>query len=377
MEITFSFEESEIQRTARRFARQDLLPVHRESDKAGALPEEVEKKFIAMGFLRLPFPEAYGGGDGSFTGLVLALKELSYASLLPSWMLFENFMLAWPLLHFGSEDLKAAYLPCLVSLERVGAFAFTEADTGSDPTQLKTAAKKVEGGWVINGSKRFITNSGICDDMLLFAKTGDGVTAFLVHSKSEGYRIGRREAFVHSTAFDNGDVYLDDYFAADDHVIGQVGQGFEILIKTEAIGKIAFCSLFVGQAERALDLSLNYARTRAHRGRPIGDKFQMTQFKIARMWTKIEAMKAFLLQVCAKVDRTEEILLDSAALKHLVAGEIKEITSDAMEIHGAYGLSEEYDVAALYKTAISAQVVMGSLDIQRVILAKGLLAGGG
>ena len=126
----------------------------------------------------------------------------------------------------------------------------------------------------------------------------------------------------------------------------------------------------------ALDLSVNYANTKTHRGKSIGHRFQMTQVKLARMMSKIEAMRAYLFQVCSMVDQGKDVLFEAAALKLFVASEIKEITSDAMEIHGAYGLSNEYDVAGLYQAAISAQVVMGSLDIQRVIVAKGVLSRG-
>jgi alkylation response protein AidB-like acyl-CoA dehydrogenase len=313
---------------------------------------------------------------GTFTGMVIALKEISYATLVPAWLLFENFMLAYPLLNYGSDALKSAYMGPLLSLERIGAFAFTETDTGSDPLQLKTTAQKVNGGWVINGTKRFITHSSICDHLILFAKTGDSLSAFLVETGREGYRAGKRESFIHARGFDNGDLYLEDYVAPDDHLIGWKGQGFEILLKTEAVGKIAFCALFAGIAERALDLAVTYAATRCHRGKPIGARFQMTQVKLARMLTKTEAMKAYLFHVCAMVDRGQDVFMAAAALKLFVASEIKKITSDAMEIHGAYGLSSEYDIAGLYQTAISAQVVMGSLDIQRVIVAKGALSRG-
>lgn len=373
MEIKFTFEEKEIQKVVRRFAREDILPIRKEVDRQGDLPEGIKERFIEMGFLRSPFPEAYGGVDGTFTGLVIALKELSYGSMIPAWMLFENFMLAYPLLRYGSEFLKDTYLPGLISLETIGALAFTEADTGSDPTQLKTVAERVKGGWLINGSKRFITNSGICNHMILFARTGNDVTAFVVQSDKEGYKPGKRETFIHSAAFDNGDLYLEDYFAPDDHVIGEVGQGFEILLQTEAVGKIAFSAFFIGLAERALDLAVQYANTRTHRGKPIGGKFQMTQWKIARMMVRIEAMNAYLFHVCARVDRGKEIFTEAALLKLMVAEEVKAVILDAMEIHGAYGLSQEYEVADLYRTAIGAQVIMGSLDIQRVIIARGIL----
>ena len=376
MEIKFSFEELEIQKAVRKFARNDLLPIAREVDEKGTLPDPVKKKFISMGLLKSAFPVEYGGAGGSFTGFIMALKEISYASLIPSWMLFENFMLAFPLLEYGSEFLKTTYLERLLSLATTGALAFTEPDTGSDPDQLRTVAKKVEGGWIINGGKRFITHSGTCDQMILFARTGNDVTAFLVESKNEGYRIGKRESFIQAFFIDNGELYLEDYFAHDKHVIGQVGQGFEILLKTEAIGKIAFCSLFVGLAERAIDLAINYANTRIHRDKPIGEKFQMTQVKLAKMMTKIELMNAYLYQTCSKVDQGEDIFVGAAVLKLIVGDQIKEITADAMEVHGAYGLSEEYPIGNLYRTAIGAQAIMGSLDIQRVIIAKSLLGKG-
>ncbi|MCF8143009.1 MAG: acyl-CoA dehydrogenase family protein [Deltaproteobacteria bacterium] len=374
MEIRFSFEEREIRRSVRKFVKNELLPVCREVDDTGVLPDAVKDKLFSMGLLKASFPEAWGGAGGTFTGLVIALKELSYATLVPAWLLFENFMLAYPLLNYGSDALKSAYLEPLLSLNRIGAFAFTEADTGSDPLQLKTVAQKVEQGWLINGSKRFITHSGICDHLLLFAKTGDGVSAFLIESKRKGYRAGKRESFIHVRGFDNGDLYLEDYLAPDDHLIGRADQGFEILLKTEAVGKIAFCALFVGMAQRALDLAVTYALHRTHRGKPIGARFQMTQVKLANMVTKIEAMKAYLFHVCALADQGKDVFMEAAALKLFVAGEIKGITSDAMEIHGAYGLSREYDIAGLYQTAISAQAVMGSLDIQRVIVAKSALS---
>ncbi len=376
MEIKFSFEELEIQKAVRRFARNDLLPIAREVDEKGALPDPLMERFISMGLLKSSFPVDYGGAGGSFTGFILALKEISYASLVPSWMLFENFMLAFPLLEYGSEYLKTTYLHKLLSSASTGALAFTEPDTGSDPEQLRTIAKKVEGGWIINGGKRFITHSGTCDQMILFARTGNEVTAFLVESKNQGYRVGKRESFIQAFFIDNGELYLEDYFAQDKHVIGQVGQGFEVLLKTEALGKIGFSALFVGLAERAIDLAINYASTRMHRDKPIGEKFQMTQVKLARMMSKVELMNAYLFQTSSKVDRREDIFVDAAVLKLIVGDQVKEITADAMEIHGAYGLSQEYPIGYLYRTAIGAQAIMGSLDIQRVIIAKSLLGKG-
>ena len=190
MEIKFSSEELEIQKVVRTFVKKDLLPIAHEVDEQGTLPDPVKERFLSMGLLKSFFPEAYGGAGGSFTGFIIALKELSYASLTPSWMLFENFMLAFPLLEYGPDFLRTGYLERLVSMKSAGALAFTEPDTGSDPEQLKTAAKKVDGGWIVNGAKRFITHSGFCDQMILFAKTGNVART--------ARRVGKHRATVQS-----------------------------------------------------------------------------------------------------------------------------------------------------------------------------------
>ncbi len=373
MEYRLSEEERQIRETARRFARRELLPRRGEINRSGRLPADLRDAFLGLGLLRGPYAEAHGGANGTFTGLTVAVEELAYVSLVPCWMLLENFLLAHSLMRFGSEFLKNAYLPGLVGLESTGALAFTEPDTGSDPSQLATRAERTDGGWVLNGTKRFITYSGLCDHMILFARTAQGVTAFLVEPRNAGYRAGRRERFFHDPALDNGDAFLEDYFAPDAHVIGKVGQGFEILLETEAVGKVLFCAFFSGMAARALDLASDYARNRTHRAVSIGRKFQMTQWKLARMSVRARAMRAFLLEVSAFVDLGRDVKTDAAALKLVTAEDIRSITADAMEIHGAYGLSEEYEISDLFRSAACAASVMGSLDIQRVIVARQIL----
>lgn len=370
MKISFSFEEQEIQKTVRQFTRNELLPMGRQIDETGRMPEKTEKKFKELMLLESAIPRDPDQCQGSLTGLVIALKEICYASMTPSWMLFENFLLSTSLVLFGSSLLKERYLNDLVSLETIGALAFTEAETGSDPVQITTKAQRHEHGWIINGSKRFITNSGTCDYLILFARTDDSITAFLIDTHQKGYGTGKRETFIHEQSIDNGELYLTDYFCPDDHVIGDVGQGFDILLKTEAIGKIAFSSFFVGIAKRALDLSIEFSLARRHRGKPIGHKFQMIQGKIATMYADYRAMEALLYQVCAKADSNMDIMGDAAVLKIFVARSVQKIVSLAMEIHGAYGLSREYDIERLYRSAISAQAVMGGMDIQQVIASR-------
>ena len=357
------------------FTRKELLPITREVDERGELPREVLEKFLKMELLKSAFPEAHGGAGGTFTGFIIALKELCYATPVPAWLLFENFLLAYSIHHYGSESMKKTYLPDLLSQDR------RRPGVHRDRNRFRSRAVENDGeknGWRL-APQRFKalhhpfgylrSDDPLCEDR----GPGDRFSGF----SGEAWLQGReRDSFIHMKNLENGDLYLDDYFAPDEDVIGEVGQGFEILLGTETLGKVAFSSFFVGLAERALDLSIEYANTKTHRDRPIGHKFQMTQFKLAGMTARVEAMKAYLYHVSAKVDRGEDVFRDAATLKLLVAGDIKEVTANAMEIHGAYGLNNEFPIGTLYKAAISAQVVMGSLDIQRVIIAKSLLKKG-
>ncbi len=370
MKFEFSFEEQKVLETVRKFATEKILPMKKQIEEKGELPEPVKYELKAMGLLKAPFSERYGGVGGTFTSLVLAIKSLCYASFVPAWPVFENFMLAYPIYKFGSDFLKETYLPNLIDLECMGALAFTEPNTGSDPAQIVTTAIKKDDNWVINGTKRFITFSGTCNYMILFAKTSAGITAFLIDTSNDGYKIGKRETFIHDKSLDNGDIYFENYLCPKDHVIGPEDQGFLILLDTEAIGKILFCAMFIGLAERAVDLAVNYAKTRLHRDKPIGQKFQMVQQKIAEMAVGVEAMNAYLFGVSSRVDYAKGVFRQAAGLKLFVAQQVRDITTQAMEVHGAYGLSTEYEIGGIFKEAIGAQVVMGSLDIQRVIVAK-------
>ncbi len=376
MEYALTFEESEIRKEVARFARERILPRQREIEGAGTLPPDLMEEFLGLGILSLPFPEEAGGLSGTFTAMMLACSELAYASMVPPNMILENFVLAWPLFTYGTPEARERFLPDLLSMKAVGALAFTEPDTGSDPRQLTTVAKKAEGGWIINGCKRFITYSAICHQMIVFAKTETGgVQAFLVESCRPGYKVGKRESFSHMKV-DNGDVFLDNYFAPDAHAIGTPEQGFEVLLKAEGLGKIGFCAIYAGVARRAVDIALSYANTRMHRDKPIGVKFQMIQEKIARMAVHAESMNAYLTRVCAKVDKGEDTFWEAAVLKILTAQGIRRIADDCMEIHGAYGLSDEYEASRIFALSAAAPVVMGSLDIQRVIVSRTLLAAG-
>jgi alkylation response protein AidB-like acyl-CoA dehydrogenase len=373
MELNFTSEELEIQRTVRDFARKEIIPLTQQIENEGEIPAHIEQKMKEMNILRLPFPEEWGGLGVSFVGFILALEELAYASAVCSMRSAVSTLAVSGILNFGSEEMKKRYLKDLVSGEKLACWAFTESSTGSDPKQITTKAVPDGDQWVINGSKRFISYSSVCDLAVVFATTGDKLTAFAVERDTPGYSAGKREEFMGYKGLDNGEIILEDVRVPKDAVLGNVGDGFTILLTNEASAKIATSAISVSIARSALDLSVKYALEKTHRGTPIGIKFQMTQWNLANMATKVEAARWLLYRAASMVDRKENLAKEAAMVKLFVGSVAREVTSDAMQVHGAYGYSREFPIERLYREAKFVELGLGVSEIQRVIIANELL----
>ncbi|MDY7031270.1 MAG: acyl-CoA dehydrogenase family protein [Thermodesulfobacteriota bacterium] len=373
MDYNFNQEELNIRDTIRQFAKKEVAPLVDQIEREGKMPEDLINKIIDLKISGLPFPEKWGGSGASFVSLLLAVEELSYVYLPCMFYSLVSSMAAYGFMSFGSDHLKEKYLTGLLTGSITGAWAFTEPDTGSDPKQLKMKAVKDGDDWILNGTKRFITNSGRADIAVIFATSEDGITAFVVETDNPGYTVGRREQFLAFNGTDNGDIILEDARVKSENILGKVGEGFNILLGVEVFAKVASCAGNVGLARAALDLALQYAKEKTHRGTPIGLKFQMTQWNIATMAAKVAASQAFLYSVGAKMDKGENVSSESSLLKIFTGGAAREVASDAVQVHGAYGLSKEYAVERLYREARFNEVILGTNELQRVIAANVLL----
>lgn len=375
MEYSFTEEELSIKDTIARFAKNEIAPLISDIEKEGFMPEDLVAKINGLKISGLPFLEELGGAGGTFTSFFLAIEELAYAYLPCTFYPLVNAMTSYGLASFGSDYLKEKYLRGLLNGKLTGAWAFTEPDTGSDPKQLVTKAVKSNDKWVINGIKRFITNSKTADFAVIFALTDNGVTAFVVETDAPGYRAGKREKFLAMESADNGDIILENVTVGRENILGEIGKGFDILLFVEAFAKVSSCAGNVGLARSALGHAVKYAKEKTHRGTPIGTKFQMTQFNLASMGSKVAASRALMYSVAAKMDKGEDVGAVSSFLKIFSSITAREVATDAVQVHGAYGLSKEYDVERLYREARFNEVILGSNEIQRVIAANALLRG--
>ena len=373
MDYNFTEEELSIRESIRRFARKEVLPLIGQIEKENKLPDDLIQKIKEMNITGLPFPEKWGGSGASFVSLLLAIEEMSYVYLPCMFYPVISSMAANGFLKFGSDYLKEKYLRGLLTGSIDGAWAFTEAGTGSDPKQLTLKAVKDGDNWVLNGTKRFITNSSIADIAVIFALTEKGVTAFVVETQNPGYIVGKREEFMAFGGTDNGDIILENAIVNSKNILGEEGQGFNILLEVEVFAKVASCAGNIGLAQASLDLAVQYAKEKTHRGVPIGLKFQMTQWNLATMASKVAASRAFLYSVGAKMDKGDNVSGESSLLKIFTGAAAREVASDALQVHGAYGLTKEYAIERLYRESKFNEVVLGTNEIQRVIAANVLL----
>jgi len=373
MNYSFTQEELNIKETIRQFAKKEIAPLIGQIEKEGKMPDDLIRKIWNMNISGLTFPEKWGGSEASTISFLLAIEEISYVHLPCMFYPLVSAMLANVLLRYGSDYMKEKYLNGLISGSIKGAWAFTEPGTGSDPKQLKVKAVKDGDGWILNGTKRFITNSSIADIAVIFAITEKGPTAFLIETENPGYVVGKREEFLAFHGTDNGDIILEDARVDGKNILGKENEGFNILLNVELFAKVACCAGNVGLAQAALDLAVKYAKEKTHRGVPIGIKFQMTQWNLSTIASKVAASRAFLYSVGAKMDKGENVSVDAALLKIFTGAAAREAASDAVQVHGAYGLSKEYDIERLYRESKFNEVILGTSELQRVIAANALM----
>lgn len=238
MDYNFTEEELNIKETIRQFARNEIAPLIRQIEKEKKVPDDLIRKIMDMKISGLPFPEEWGGSGASFVSFLLAIEELSYTYLPCMFYPLICSMAGYGFLGYASHYLKEKYLRGLLTGSLNAAWAFTEPETGSDPKQLKTDAVKDGDDWILNGTKRFISNSGIADIAVIFARTERGVTAFVVETQNPGYVVGKREEFVAFDGIDNGDIILEDARVESKNILGEENKGFDILLGVEVFAKV-------------------------------------------------------------------------------------------------------------------------------------------
>lgn len=363
----------ELRTATRAFAVAEVAPRAAELDRQNVWPDELWKLVHGLGVTGVAFPESIGGGGGDYKQFVVMVEELARASASAALLPAVNVLVARAVHLFGSPSLQARLLEGLVTGDIRACWAFTEPATGSDPKALTTRAIRVAGGWRVSGNKSFISHSSVADVAVVFAMSSDGVTALCVEDTDQpGFAPGARYDLVGLRGADTGDLSLDEVLVADDAVLGTPGEGFDILLAVEAEAKVRSSAMCVGMAQAALDEALVYARQRLHRGVPIGEKFPTTQALLADIAVAAESARWLTYHAATQLGSTTFARTAAMAKLH-AATSARHAASLSMQVHGAYGYTNDYPIARIYRDAKAYEMIQGASDLQRVIIARSLL----
>jgi short/branched chain acyl-CoA dehydrogenase len=378
MDFDLTEEQRAIQQLAREFARDEVRPRAEAMDREEQFPYDLVATMGELGFFGLPFPEEYGGAGADTTSYALAVMEIARADASTAITLAAGVSLgAMPFFLFGTQEQKERYLVPLAQGKQLWGFGLTEPEAGSDAGNCKTRAQLVDGSWIVNGTKAFITNSGtdITGGTTITAVTGtrpDGkpeISNIIVPQETPGFARSRKYRKMGWRASDTRELSFVDARVPEAQLLGERGEGFRQFLTILDGGRISVAALSIGLALGAYDEALGYAKQRYAFGRPIGS-YQAISFKLVDMIAQIEHAQLMMLRAAWEKDNGRDYVY-SASLAKLYAGEISHrVVNDAVQIHGGYGFIEEYPVSRMYRDQKINEIGEGTNEVQRMILAK-------
>ncbi|WP_309089305.1 acyl-CoA dehydrogenase [Domibacillus sp.] len=370
MNFTLSEEHSMIRKMVRDFAEKEVAPSAAERDEEERFDSGIFHKMAELGLTGIPWPEAYGGIGSDYLAYCVTIEELSRVCASTGVTLSAHTSLAsWPIYAFGTEKQKKKYLKPLAHGEKIGAYALTEPESGSDAASIKTTAHRDGAFFVLNGSKIFITNGGIADLYIVFAKAEEGMTAFIVEKHFNGFSTGKKEKKMGIRSSPTTEIIFDNCRVPIENVLGEIGSGFKIAMKTLDGGRNGIAAQAVGIAQGALDAALSYARERRQFGKPIMAN-QGISFKLADMATSVEAARLLTYQA-AWLESEGLPYGKASAMSKLMAGDTAMyVTTEAVQIFGGYGYTKDYPVERFMRDAKITQIYEGTQEIQRLVISR-------
>jgi alkylation response protein AidB-like acyl-CoA dehydrogenase len=362
----------------REFADARIRPVAREMDEHAKIPRTLIDQLFDLGVMGVEIPEAFGGAGGRFFQAVLVVEELSRVD--PSVGVLvdvQNTLVVNAVLRWGHADLKSALLPRLAA-STVGAYALSEAGSGSDAFALQTRAREDADAYVLTGRKLWITNANEADIFIVFATINPeagyrGITAFIVERDMPGFTVGKKEDKLGIRASSTCELLLEDCRVPKSHVLGEVGKGYKVAIETLNEGRIGIGAQMLGLAAGALEHAVKYTKERKQFGRSIAD-FQGVQFQLARAATNVEAARLLVYNAARLRDLGQPFLTEAAMCKIFASEVAEEVASLAVNLFGGYGFVRDYPVEKLYRDAKIGQIYEGTSNLQLQTIAKQLLS---
>jgi alkylation response protein AidB-like acyl-CoA dehydrogenase len=365
----------ELKNQLEKFRLSKIEPHMEHDDETEEFRMDLFQELGALGFCGMPLPETYGGMGMSYEDFSIALCEIAKSSVSYSVTISVTAMVQAILNEFGTEDQKKKYLPSLTSGQEIGAFCLSESGAGSDAASLQTTAKEAPGGYILNGSKIWITSGGIAKTYIVMARTGGdggkGVSAFIVRDGTPGFTYGKKEKKMGWRVSPTRELVFHNCFIPKENLLAKEGEGFKIAMAALEKGRFTIGAIAVGCAERALDESVRYALSRKQFNQAIFD-FQGLQFMMSDMATEIECSRLLVLQSARDYDNGTPNAKLACMAKLKATDTAMKVTTDAVQILGGVGYTKEYPVERFMRDAKVLQIVEGTNQIQRVVIARQL-----
>jgi alkylation response protein AidB-like acyl-CoA dehydrogenase len=363
----------------RQFAEERVRPLAKEMDEKGVFEKELIHQFFQLGLMGIEVPEQYGGGGGRFFEAILAVEELSRADASAGVVVdVQNTLVNNALLRWTTEEQRKRYLPRMVS-DTVGAYALSEAGSGSDAFALQTKAELKGSDYLLNGRKLWITNGKEAGLFILFATVDPsagykGITAFIIEKDFPGFTVGKKEDKLGIRASSTCELILEDCKVPEANVLGEVGKGYKIAIETLNEGRIGIGAQMLGVARGAWEYAAKYAQERKQFGKPLAD-FQGIQFQIAQMATDIEAARMLVYNAARMKDAGMNFVKEAAMAKLFCSQVAERVTSLAIEIYGGYGFTKDYPVEKYWRDSKIGKIYEGTSNMQLATIAKLVMGG--
>ena len=373
MNFDLSAAQQDIRERAAEFADREVAPHAARWDREDRFPAGVFEKLAEAGFMGLCVPEEYGGGGTDFLSYVLLIEEISRADAgVGVTLAVHTSAGTLPILGHGTEEQKARWVPDLARGAKIGCFALTEPEAGSDAAAIEARAEKVPGGYRVSGYKQWVTNGRVAGTMVLFARAPEGVAAFVVPMDAEGISLGRHAEKMGVISATTDDVLLDNVFVPEEDRLGEEGKGLRVALGTLAGGRIGIAAQALGIAEAAFRYAVRYATERTTFGKAIAEH-QAIAFKLADMQTKLETARLLIHKAAWTKDRGLRHVEIAARAKLYAATVANEVAYEAVQVLGGWGYMKDHPVERYYRDARVTEIYEGTSEIQRLVISQGIV----
>lgn len=372
-EFGFTEEQNMLREMVRDFTNNEIKPISAKIDEDAEIPKSLIDQLGELGVLGISFPEEYGGGGFGEVGYCIAQEEIARGCMSTATMIGAHQSIGANVIYLGgNEEQKKKYLTPLANGEKLGAFCLTEAQAGSDSFNLRTKAEKVDGNWVLNGEKLWITNGGTADIVSVFARTLKGISAFIVETDNPGFHAGPPEKKMGIKGSSTNAITFDNVKIPEENLVGVDGRGFLLAMKTLDAGRLGLGAACLGSAKELLEMSTQYAKEREQFDEPISH-FQAIQFYLAEMATMIYNMESIVYRTAVDYDKGKKISTQSAFVKLYCSDSLDKIADLAVQVHGGMGYSRELPVERFYRDSRINRIFEGTNEIQKTIIARDIL----